>query len=384
MTRRLELGTFGVSMALGVCVLACSPAFARAQDGEPALRGITVGPIESSQQPGRGYGTAYSAELLDELVRLGANAISITPFGRIWSLRSTEILFDFEAPYPENRAAIGEMIRQAKARGLRVLLIPHLWVETGGWRGEIDPGSEQGWLRYQDAYRRFVLAWAEDAQRYGADAFSIGVECKSWSGRFGAYWSGLIAELRAVFDGQLTYSANWDEAEDVAFWDELDWIGVNAFYPLAHADDASDQEYQRNADLALERLRALSESVQKPVVLVEIGYTTRANAAVQPWLWPDTMQNVIVDEREQARALAALAGAAASREFVRGLFVWRYYANLDDVSQEAVWGFSPHGKVAEPVLERIFALPWAADPVRAPWERVPLAPRERWPERLWE
>ncbi|HMI94580.1 MAG TPA: hypothetical protein VK509_24570 [Polyangiales bacterium] len=384
MTRRLELGTFGVRMAFGACVLACSPVLVQAQAGEPALRGITVGPIESSQQPGRGYGTAYSAELLDELVRLGANAISITPFGRIWSLQSTEILFDFEAPYPENRAAIGEMIAQAKARGLRVLLIPHLWVETGGWRGEIDPGSEEGWLRYQDAYRRFVLAWAKDAQRYGADAFSIGVECKSWSGRFGGYWSGLIAELRSVFAGRLTYSANWDEAEDVAFWDQLDWVGVNAFYPLAHADNASDEEYRRNAELALERLRELSESVQKPVVMVEIGYTTRANAAVQPWLWPDTMQNVIVDEREQARALAALAGAAASHEFVRGLFVWRYYSNLDDVSQEAIWGFSPHGKLAEPVLERIFGLPWAADPVRPPWEPVPLAPRDRWPERLWE
>ena len=69
-----------------VALLASGPA-ARAQsvaaEAEPALRGITVGPIESSQQPGRGYGTRYSAELLDELVRLGANSISITPFGRI-------------------------------------------------------------------------------------------------------------------------------------------------------------------------------------------------------------------------------------------------------------------------------------------------------------
>jgi hypothetical protein len=91
-----------------------------------------------------------------------------------------------------------------------------------------------------------------------------------------------------------------------------------------------------------------------------------------------------VDEREQARALAALAGAAASSDFVHGLFVWRYYANLDDVSQEAIWGFSPHAKLAEPVLEHIFSLPWAGDPVRPPWIPLPLSPREQWPERLWE
>src|SRR5688572_22334707 len=54
--------------------------------GRPGIRGITVGPIESSQWPGRGYGTPYSAALLDELARMGTNWISITPFGRLWSL----------------------------------------------------------------------------------------------------------------------------------------------------------------------------------------------------------------------------------------------------------------------------------------------------------
>ena len=74
--------------AAGLLASVVATTRADAQSSEPALRGVTVGPIESSQQPGRGYGTAYSAELLDELVRLGANAISITPFGRLWSLRS--------------------------------------------------------------------------------------------------------------------------------------------------------------------------------------------------------------------------------------------------------------------------------------------------------
>jgi hypothetical protein len=347
----------------------------------PAIRGITVGPIESSQQPGRGYGTAYSAELLDELVRLGANAISITPFGRIWSLRSTRVALDFELPYEENRRAVGRMIAQAKARGLRVLLIPHLWVETDGWRGEIDPGSPEGWAAYQASYREFVLAWARDAQAHGADAFSIGVECKSFSGRFGAYWTELIAEVRSVFGGALTYSANWDEVEDVLFWDQLDWIGVNAFYPLAEAGGASTATYVASAEQALARLGAFAALVDRPVVLVEIGYTTRSDAAVEPWLWPDTMNGVVVDEHEQARALAALAEAAARRSDVLGFFVWRYYANLDDVSQEAVWGFSPHAKQAERVLERVFGRRWAADPDLHPWSALPSAPRDPWAAR---
>jgi hypothetical protein len=350
----------------------------------PALRGITVGPIESAQQPGRGYGTTYTEMLLDELVRMGANAISITPFGRIWSLQSTHIALDFEAPYEPNRAAIARMIAQAKARGLRVLVIPHLWVETQGWRGEIDPGSPERWQTYQASYRDFVLAWARDAQAFGADAFSVGVECKSFSGRFGAYWTDLIADVRRIFHGSLTYSANWDEVEDVLFWDQLDWIGVNAFYPLAQAGGAGQATYVASAEQALARLGEFAAVIDKPVVLVEIGYTTRTDAAVQPWLWPDDLRGVTVDEHEQARALAAIAEAAAQRSDVLGFFVWRYYANLDDVSQEAAWGFSPHAKQAERVLERIFGQRWAADPVARPWESSALSPRDLWPERLWE
>lgn len=328
----------------------------------PALRGITIGPIESSQQPGLGYGSEASEALLDELVQLGANAVSITPFGRIWSLSSTRIELDFEWTVEQNRAGILRLARAAKARGLRVLLIPHLWVETVGWRGEIDPGSASAWQQYQAQYRRFVLHWAKVAADADADIFSIGVECKSWSGRFGGYWLELIESVRRVFPGQLTYSANWDEADAVLFWEQLDYVGINAFYPLANHDQASYAEYAQGAEEGLERARTLAALVAKPALFVEIGYTTRPNAAVEPWLWPDIMHEVQVDEWEQARAVAALMGAAATKPWLAGVFVWRYYAHLDDVSQEAGWGFSPHGKLAERVLRNVFRVQWASDP----------------------
>lgn len=330
--------------------------------GEAGVRGVTIGPIESSQWAGRGYGTERSAALLDELKRMGVNWVSLTPFGRIWSLHSTSIQLDFEAPYPQNRAALARMIAQAHGRGIKVLLIPHLWVETGGWRGEIDPGSERGWQDYQRAYRDFVLAWADLAGSAGADAFSIGVECKSWSGRFDGYWRALIADVRARFPGLLTYSANWDEADNVVFWDALDLIGINAFYPLAHHPRASYQEYLAGARRARDQIAVLGQTLDMPVLFVEVGYTTRTDAAVEPWLWPDDMRGVVIDEHEQARALAAVFEAFLPEPWFAGFFVWRYYADLDDVSQEDAWGFSPHGKLAEPLLDQVFDWAWGSDP----------------------
>ena len=326
------------------------------------IRGVTVGPVESVQQPGRGYGTPYSAALLDHLVAMGANWVSITPFGRIWSLQDTQIRMDFEAPYQANRVAIREMITQAKARGLKVLLIPHLWVETTGWRGEIDPGTPERWAAYRESYRRFVLAWARDTEAAGADALSIGVECKSWSGRFGGFWTDFIGEVREAFGGMLTYSANWDEAEDVLFWDQLDFIGINAFYPLADHAGATDTEYLAGARALVPGLRDLTEVLQMPLVFVEVGYTTRRDAAVEPWLWPDGMADVVIDEREQARAMATLVDPFLREPFFAGFFLWRYYANLDDVSQEGIWGFSPHAKLAEDTLRDVFGHRWAVDP----------------------
>lgn len=346
--------------------------------GYEGIRGITVGPIESSLFPGRGYGTESSAALLDFLARRGVNWISITPFGRIWDLSSTEIQMDFEAPYEDNRRAVRAMIEQAHARGIRVLVIPHLWVETGGWRGEIDPGSPEGWAAYHESYRAFVTSWARDAAAAGADAFSIGVECKSWSGRFGGYWRELISEVRSIFGGLLTYSANWDEADAVLFWDQLDLVGINAFYPLADHDDATFEEYVEGAFRAQAGVAELARTLEMPVLFVEVGYTTRANAAVQPWLWPDDMTDVVIDEREQARALLASFRAFLPEEWFTGFFVWRYYADLDDVSQEAIWGFSPHGKRAEHVLRRVFDAPWGVDVGPYAWIDRPLGPPRTW------
>ncbi len=330
--------------------------------GFSGVRGVTIGPIESSLFPNRGYGTRSSAQLLDYLAQRGVTWVSITPFGRIWDLHGTEIAMDFEAPYEDNRRAVREIVQQAHARGMRVLVIPHLWVETGGWRGEIDPGSPEGWDAYQTSYRDFVMAWARDAAAAGADAFSIGVECKSWSWRFGGYWRELIADVRSVFDGVLTYSANWDEAEDVVFWDQLDVIGINAFYPLASHEGATFAEYLNGAMSARDSVAELASVLEMPVLFVEVGYTTRANAAVEPWLWPDEMENVVIDEAEQARALLASFRAFIPEPWFVGFFVWRYYADLDDTSQEAIWGFSPHAKRAERVLERVFVQPFGVDP----------------------
>jgi hypothetical protein len=330
--------------------------------GEGGIRGITVGPIESLRHPGVGYGSPACARTMDEAARMGATWVSLTPFGRTWDLQPTGVDLTFEAPFEENRRAVLGAVRQAHARGLKVLLVPHLWVETGGWRAFIDPGDDAAWQRWTEAYRAFLLTWAGVAREGGVEMLSVGVELRSWVTTSRARsMLALIDEVRRVYPGLLTYSANWDDVDDTLIFGALDLVGINAFYPLADRTGATVPELEAGGRRIAEKLGRLARALGKPVLLTEIGYTTRRDPAVRPWIWPDGMKGVEIDERAQADAYAALIAPLLDARWFAGFFVWRFYADPDDVSQEAEWGFSPRGKLAELVLRDAFAARWAAD-----------------------
>ena len=335
------------------------------------IRGITIGPIESLRHQGRGYGTAASGRAMDEIVAMGGTWISLTPFGRVWDLAPRGIDLTFEAPFEENREAVRRAVAQAHERGLKVMLVPHLWVETGGWRALIDPGDDAGWAAWAEAYRAFLLTWAEVARETGVEMFSVGVELRSWvtTGRAPSFFP-IIEDVRRVYPGLLTYSANWDDVEDTTIFGALDLIGINAFYPLAEHEGASVAELALGGRRVAAKIEALARAWERPVVLTEIGYTTRRDPAVKPWEWPDSMVNVTVDERAQADAYAAIIAPFLDARWCAGFFVWRFYADPDDVSQEAEWGFSPRGKQAELVLRDAFTARWAADGLALPGDML--------------
>jgi hypothetical protein len=346
----------GASRGPGAAAEACE------RLGLDAIRGITLGPIESSLHPGRGYGSAAFRRSLEEARRLGASWISLTPFGRVADLTPTGVAMTFEAPYLENREAVARAVRDAHAAGLRVLLVPHLWVETGDWRGDIDPGSPQAWERWARGYSEFARAWAQVAEASGVDMLAVGVELRSWvTSSYAPSFAAIVRQIRGLYRGLLTYAANWDDAEDSVIWGELDLIGVNAFFPLADSPGASAAELRRGADQVSARMHALAERWQKPIVFTEFGYTTRRDPAVRPWEWPDRMKHVEVDQQAQADAYRALLGAMIDEPWLAGAFLWRLYSDPDDLSQEAEWGFSPRGKLAELVLRDAFAAHWGAD-----------------------
>lgn len=323
--------------------------------GLESARGITIGPIESYLQPGRGYGTQAFADTLDEIKRLGGNWISLTAFARVWDKRSVGIDLSFERPVLETEQAMARAVEQAHARGLRVLFVPHLWLESGEWRAEIDLSDPEKAARFAKNYEQFVLFWAKAAEQAGVDLFSVGVELRSWVTTSQApSFVELITKVRQRYHGPLTYAANWDDAEDTVIWGDLDVIGINAFYPLHWEDNASYAQVEAGGLRVRQQVEELSKRHERSVLFTEFGYTTRKDTEIKPWLWPEQLGQVVADEQAQERAYEALLNSMKELPGFAGSVIWRMYSDVADMSQEPDWGFSPWGKRAEAQLRRHF------------------------------
>jgi hypothetical protein len=333
-----------------------------AASGLEGVRGITVGPIENALHSEAGYGTARGRAAIAEAAQMGANWVALTPFGRVWDLNGGGVDLVFEEALEKNTHDVLAAMNDAHEHGQRVLLVPHLWVETGGWRALIDPGSDEGWAHWASSYRRFLLHWADVAEQGHAEMFSVGVELRSWvTTERASSFSAIIGEVRQHYSGLLTYSANWDDVEHTVILGELDVIGINAFFPLTKKENASYWDLALGGKRIAADLERLAVAWDKPVLLTEMGYTTRRDPALRPWEWPDGMTDVAIDQQAQAIAYRALLSPLLDQQWCAGFFVWRTYADPDDVSQEAEWGFSPRGKLAELVVRDAFATAWGAD-----------------------
>ncbi len=357
-------GTAPLALALAAQLAVAAPgadAWRRAELG--GVRGLTVGPIENGYHPDVGYGSAAYGRAVREARAMGATWVAITPFGRVADLSGTGVDLTFEAAFEDNRRAVARAIEMAHAEGLHVMVVPHLWVESGGWRALMNPSSARAWARWAESYGRFARTWATVAEESHAEMFSAGAELRSWvTTSHAPSFAGVLRDVRRVYHGLVTYSANWDDVEQTTILGDLDVIGINGFYPLADEEGASEEKLLEGARAIREKVHALAELWHKPVLFTEAGYTTRPDPAVRPWEWPDTMKDVKVDERAQAAAYRALLAPLLDEPDFVGFFVWRVYADPDDTSQEAPWGFSPRGKQAEVVVRDAFAARWACDP----------------------
>ena len=351
-----------VVLLAGACVADRSPP--RSKSPEPSSANaarVTLDPPQLPVIPGaRHRGVCFVAghdpvgpAAFEDLHEHGVTWISQTPFG--WQDKADDptfrIVTEGRVYWGERDSGLTETARMARAKGIRTLLKPHLWLRDrsdGQWVGSIAMKNEADWAAWFARYEEFIVHYARLAERLGMEGFSVGTELEGTSGRTGD-WRRIIAAVRAVYHGRLTYAANWSEFERIEFWDDLDWIGVQAYFPLTDKAEASVDELVAGWAPHVARIEAVQKRFARPVLLTEIGYKAADRATVEPWIWTTTDR---YNPDEQARAYEAAFRVFWNEPWCAGMYWWKWFPDGHHEAGGRDRYFTPQDKPAAAVMRR--------------------------------
>jgi hypothetical protein len=313
------LGLLGVAAILTVVQHASAHGPPAAETTAPTRRdGFMRGMTISCPGAGRIWGSSAMRATLETLGPLGVDWVALHPYA--WIGRDGELRF----PLAAETGYLDQAVALARAADIALFWKPHLgYWGSFGWRGEIQFGDDEAaWRRFFDGYQRFIVDQATFAARHKLPLFSVGVELEATMHRE-ADWRRIIAAVRKVYPGKITYAPNWDGVERVPFWDALDLIGVQAYFPLSQAEAPSVKQLVAAWQGPMDQLRTLSgRHGGKRVIFTEIGYNRSGRAAREPW-------DYSVEDTPASRALRrnlidASVLVTEGDPLVTGIFWWKW------------------------------------------------------------
>lgn len=337
------MGLRGASV--GIAALAClalgarAGALAAAAPGPlgPFQRGVALGIFSRGAEE-------HLRPQVRELARLGAEAVSLVAPQVLRDVRSLE--FYSEPTVTPTDEALRRAARLSHAAGMRVLLFPIIYVwelGEGEWRGTLDPPSWGAWF---ERYSRVILHYAALAREEGIEYFSVGSELCSSESRE-AEWRRLIARVREVYPGAVTYATNWDHRHVARFLDAVDFLSMNAYFRLAEHGDPSLPALERAWRPIVEEVDSWAAELGKPLVIAEVGYPSRDGAARDPW---DYTVEAPADAGEQAMLYEAFLRSWARSRTLTGVYFYLWWGE----GGPSDTGYTPRGKPAQEVLRAWF------------------------------
>lgn len=291
---------------------------------------------------------------LEQLAATGANWISLKVTGYQDTITSTTI---FTTTYTSDADLI-HAIARARDLGLRVMLKPHLnLLEQSPTNPHTEIGkaftTEAEWAAWFASYREFIEHYADLAESYGVDQFSVGVELAGTTHRADD-WRAVIAGVRARYSGSITYVAlHGGEVTSITWWDAVDYIGVDAFYRLSDKNDPTLDELKAAWIPHVATLANLASTWGKLILVAEIGYRSLDGANREPWDW---WSEGTVDLQEQVDLYQAAFESIYGQPWLAGIFWW-YWSTDPFEGGPCDDGFTPDDKPAEDVLRAWYGVP---------------------------
>lgn len=292
-------------------------------------------------------------ENITPLKKIHANYAAVMPFGFIKSLEHPEIIYNQDRQwYGETREGAKQYIGMLHKNNIKVMMKQQIWVWHGEFTGLLKMASEEDWLELENSYKNFIIDYAKVAEAEHVEIFCIGTELEKFIEHRPEYWRNLIAEIKKVYKGKLTYAANWDEYKRVPFWDALDFIGVDAYFPVSESKTPSVEEALIGWQRWKEELKKVSEKANKKILFTEYGYRSVDFAGKEPWKSDREMTTINLDA--QANLLKGLYQSVWEEDWFAGGFLWKWFISNEKVGGETDNQFTPQNKPAEAIVEKYY------------------------------
>ncbi len=281
------------------------------------------------------FNSALNESSIQSIKQLNANWIALTPEASI--SRSDLSIHPTSNNQQWTHSPVGyiNLIRAAKAKGVKIMLKPHLVLEQkvqstdlvkkeSSWRGDIQMHKEQYWTSLEKAYSQYILEYAKLADSLDVELFIIGTELKSFVKARPQFWNKLIIAVKNIYDGPISYSANWDNYQNIPFWRQLNLICVNGYFPISTSDETNIKESKSKWKQIEKYLTNISLKYGKKILISEFGYRNINGAGTQPWLHVSQTENAIPNNKVQANLFEAFFQSIWQSEVVIGGFVWNW------------------------------------------------------------
>ena len=297
-----------------------------------------------------------SPDDLQPVQELGAGWVAVVPYAFSYGGNDPRINYDTSRQWwGERKAGVVTTIQYAQAAGLKVMLKPHVWVRGQGWPGDFTLQSEAQWQQWEESYAAYLRTITHIADSMNVEMLCIGTEYRHAVVERPAFWRNLITEIRANYRGQLTYAANWDNFENVTFWDELDYIGIDAYWPLCERQTPTLKTLAAGWREPLRSIRRVQQQYQKPVLFTEYGYESRDYTAAGHWQTSE--ETKVVNLEAQQRAYQALYDTFWDQPWFAGGFLWKWFPNHAEAGGETHTSYSPQNKPVVAVIQKTYRRP---------------------------
>lgn len=292
---------------------------------------------------------------VDDVLAVNASHAAVMPFGFIRDGNSPEIIHNTDRQwFGETKVGAKQYIEMLHKNGIQVMVKPQIWLWHGEFTGTLTMKTEDEWKALEKSYDDFILTYAKLSEETNAAIFCIGTELEQFVKNRPAYWQRLIKKIREIYKGKLTYASNWDEYSRTTFWEDLDYIGIDAYFPLSEEKTPSAAQLKEGWRRWKVPIEALSKAKKKPVLFTEFGYRSMDYTAKKPWLVDRTDENVNLEA--QVRATEAILTEFWTEDWFAGGYIWKWFINHDKSGGIDNNRFTPQNKPAQEIITEYYKI----------------------------